>query len=295
VSNVFIQGCNFLWNSNVFYGNVGFFGYGSNFVLLDNTFNGNTNLAPASFNEVSTNLYYNGTISAVGLAWLQVGGNYFLGRNTILNNLFEGIQVQSGPNSVVGNTYNNLCSDASSCALCATGWGSSPPFVGRSTCFVGNSVYGGKLGQRGENANAPFTLTFSGNSLDLYPTFNATNDSPGTAVAVNYAQRVNICGNTMSNGGCGFIFQGTNGSALILNNNFGSVSYKGIGYLDIGDSLNMAQIFGNSLGQGVNFHAQLAYTNSFGWFMGSNTYVNLNSNSVPLFTDPASSAIHIFN
>ena len=37
------------------------------------------------------------------------------------------------------------------------------------------------------------------------------------------------------------------------------------------------------------------YTNSFGWFAGSNTNVNSNSTNVPLFTDPASSAIHIFN
>ena len=37
------------------------------------------------------------------------------------------------------------------------------------------------------------------------------------------------------------------------------------------------------------------YTNSFGWFAASNTYVNSNSTNVPLCTDPASSAIHIFN
>lgn len=36
-------------------------------------------------------------------------------------------------------------------------------------------------------------------------------------------------------------------------------------------------------------------TNSFGWFRGSNTYVNTNSISVPIFADPPSSAIHIYN
>ena len=40
---------------------------------------------------------------------------------------------------------------------------------------------------------------------------------------------------------------------------------------------------------------QLPYTISFGWFIGSNTYVTNVSTKVPLFTDPASSALHIYN
>jgi hypothetical protein len=71
VSNVFVTACNFLWNSNVFYGNVGLFGQGNNFVLLNNTFNGNTNLAPTNYEAVSTNSYYGGIIASVGLSWLQ--------------------------------------------------------------------------------------------------------------------------------------------------------------------------------------------------------------------------------
>jgi hypothetical protein len=73
-----------------------------------------------------------------------------------------------------------------------------------------------------------------------------------------------------------------------------NAAYCGIGHLNTGDSLNTAQIFGNTIGQGVNFHVQLTYTNSFGWFLGSNTYYNASGTSVPLFTDPASSAIHIY-
>jgi hypothetical protein len=295
LSNIFVQGCAFLWSSNLPFGNVGFFGYGSNFVFLNNTFNGNTNLAPTNFAAVSTNLYYSGAIAAVGLVWLQIDGNYFVGRNTILNNFFEGVQLQCGPNAVVGNIYSNMCSDGSSCALCATGWSTTPPFTQYSTCFIANSVYGSVNGQRGErNSTGPFTLNFSGNSLQLYPGFNEAGGYPGAAVEVNYANTVNVCGNTMLSGGHGLTFDDINGSALILNNDFGSASYCGIGYLYTGNSLNTAQIFSNVLGQGVNFHIQLPYTNSFGWFAASNMYWNITSNSVPLFTDPASSSIHIY-
>ena len=80
-----------------------------------------------------------------------------------------------------------------------------------------------------------------------------------------------------------------------MNNDFGAVTYCGIGYQYIGDSLNSAQIFSNILGQGVNFHIQLPYTNSFGWFVGSNIYLDINSNSNSVFMDPISSAVHIFN
>jgi hypothetical protein len=80
-----------------------------------------------------------------------------------------------------------------------------------------------------------------------------------------------------------------------LNNNFGAAAYRGIGYQFTGESINTAQIFGNILGQGVSFHVQLTYSNSFGWFLGGNTNVDTNSNIVPLFTDPASTAAHLYN
>jgi len=84
-------------------------------------------------------------------------------------------------------------------------------------------------------------------------------------------------------------------NAVILNNNFSAAAYRGIGYGSAGDYLNAGQIFGNTLCEGVSFHVQLTYSNSFGWFLGGNTNVNTNQNVVPLFTDPASSAVHIFN
>jgi hypothetical protein len=83
--------------------------------------------------------------------------------------------------------------------------------------------------------------------------------------------------------------------ALILNNNFNNAASRSVDYGSLEDSLTTAQIFGNILGDGVGFRGQLASANSFGWFLGNNTYLNATSNTVAPFLDPASSAIHIFN
>jgi len=103
----------------------------------------------------------------------------------------------------------------------------------------------------------------------------------------------NVCGNTLVAGKVAFSFVGSNTSAVILNNNFGAAAYRGIGYVSTGDSLSTAQIFGNTVGQGVSFHVQFPSSNSFGWFLGRNTYLNSSSNTP--FLDPASSAVHIRN
>jgi hypothetical protein len=304
VSNVMFRACDFLWISNVMYGNVGVMvaGLVSNCVVMENTFNGNTDLAPTNFAYVSTNPYYGSPVAfaGVGIAWLQIGGNFFVARNTILNNYFEGVQVDMGPNAVVGNTYSSMINNTASCALCASVYAGANNVLQYSTCFVGNSVYGGRYGERGYNglgqsSSTLYTLNFSGNSLDLYPAYDISGDYPGAAVAVAGSQAANICGNTMTNGGHGYRFQDTNISALILDNNFAGAGYRGIGYVSFGDFVTTAQIFSNILGQGVTFHAQLPYSDSFGWFMSSNIYVTNISTAVPLFTDPASSAIHILN
>ena len=85
----------------------------------------------------------------------------------------------------------------------------------------------------------------------------------------------------------------TNNAALILNNNFSNATFGSIGYGAAGDSLNSAQIYGNTLNEGVTFHVQLTYSNSFSWFFRHNTYVEASTNIVPPFFDPMSSAAHI--
>jgi Concanavalin A-like lectin/glucanases superfamily len=313
ISNFMVVACAFIpWQSNLYFtsttnnspsntlyttiwqvGNVGIMGDGPlNAMIVSNTYIGNSALT----NVQSS--YSSNSIAPDGFVWFQSSGNVFVAGNVISNNALEGVQLNAGPNAVVGNRYDTLVSDASCCALCATGGQTGATGAGLSnywTCFVGNSIYGGREGERGAPNVSPFFLNFSDNSLYLYPPFNTNGDSPGYVATVQACQTANICGNMLSNGGYGLVFSSTNASALILNNNFGAASYCGIGTYFIFDSLSSAQIFGNTIGEGVNFHIQLPYTNSFSWFLGSNTYWNVNSNSVSPFFDPASAAVHIFN
>jgi hypothetical protein len=163
--------------------------------------------------------------------------------------------------------------------------------------FVVNSVYGGQKGVEGAAESEPYAYYCSGNCFTLYPSFGVptADDDPGFAAEAAGCQRASVCGNTLFAGGYGFYFTGANSNAFILNNNFSGAAYRGIGYILSGDSLNSAQIFDNTLCEGVSFHVQLHYVDSFGWFLGNNTNVNTNSIVVSLFTDPASTAIHIFN
>ena len=296
------------WTSNTTNwqdGNVAIFGDGPfNAVVVSNIYIGNSSLITENTNVIGTNVVGGQTniLAPDGFVCFQTSGNVFVARNTISNNELEAVQLNAGPNAVVGNTFGTLVSDLSCCALNAYNGNQQGVLATNAgnygacftTCFIGNSVYGGRNGEEGGQSDGPFTINFSGNSLNLYLAFDSSSDYPGAAVNVARCQAANVCGNTLIAGGYGFYFSGTNAGALILNNNFSGPTYRGIGYLSVGDSLTTAQIFGNTLGQGVSFHAQLPYTNSFGWFIGSNTYVTNISTNV-LFTDPASSAIHIYN
>jgi hypothetical protein len=283
---------------------VAVFGTGTpdyNVTVLDNIYNGNTNLLPStnnSFGYVSTNS--SSLIAPDGFVFFQSGGNYFVARNTILNNQLEGVQMSAGPSSVVGNTYSSLVSCGSGCALALNNGGFKAlggyNANNYSACFIGNSVYGGRNGNspQGQGTNPVYCLNFSGNELTLYPPF-PQGDYPGAAALIQNYTSANVFGNNLVSGGLGFRFVDNNGNALVLNNNFTNVTYRGIGYYTSADSVNTAQIFGNTLDEGVSFHVQLPYANSFGWFLGGNTYLNASTNSVSLFMDPLSSAVHIFN
>jgi hypothetical protein len=107
------------------------------------------------------------------------------------------------------------------------------------------------------------------------------------------ALSVSVVGNTLAAGGQGCVFGDANVSSLILNNNFGAATYGGIDGGGDGSYLSTAQIFSNVLNDGLTFHVQLSYSNSFGWFMGSNTYWNASSNSVLPFLDPLASSVHL--
>jgi hypothetical protein len=292
-------------NTTGFYGSVGIFGDGTpdyNINILDNTYNGNTNLAPDTnnpFGYVSTNATQ--MLAPNGFVYFQSGGNYFIARNTILNYELEGVQLSGGPSSVVGNTYYTLVSVGACCALAMNAaWtlaviGTNA--INYSACFIGNSVYGGRNGQspQGQGNSMPvYCLNFSGNELILYPPF-AHADYPGAAVSLQNTTSANVFGNTLVSGGHGVVFASGCGNAVVMNNDFANVSYRGVGLAGGGGSLRNAAIFNNILGQGVSFHVELPYTDSFGWFLEGNTCLNGSSNSVPPFLDPLSSAVHMSN
>ena len=300
ISNVLVRACDFnMWSgSDTNFGNAGIFGGAMNLVVIENTFNGNMDLAP------STNGYA-GTpqskwLAPPGFVWLIQGGNLFVARNSISNYYLEAVQVNAGPNSIVGNIFQTLVNVASCCALCETGgaavWAWGRPGITNfenATCFIGNSVYGGRQGFETPGTDTPYTYNCSGNWFHLYPPFAEINDCPGAAAMAYGCQTASVCGNTLDSGGHGFMFSGTNATALILNNNFSGATYRGIGYLSASDYVNSAQIFGNILGQGSTFHVELPSANSFGWFLGQNEYLDAANKSVPPFLDPISSAVHI--
>jgi hypothetical protein len=261
---------------------------------MQNTFNGNSLLT-------GTNSALGSWLAADGFVYFQAEGNVFVARNFITNNALEGVQLEAGPNSVVGNTFYTFANDGSCCALNAcqpgVGWAGFT-VTDCSTCFIGNSVYGGRHGESPQGWNPAadilYSINFSGNTLTLYPPFDVTDDDPGAAVLVADCLSANVFGNTLVSGGYGFEFQGICSNALVLNNNFGAASYRGIGYRYVGDSLNSAQIFGDTLGEGVSFHLQIPYANSFGWFAGQNAYLTgTNQTATSPFTDPPASALHI--
>jgi hypothetical protein len=286
-------------NTTPWNGSVGIFCSGCrNVNILENTYNGNTNLVPStnnSFGYVNTNGFQH--VAPDGFAWLESGGNYFVARNSISNYELEGIAVDAGPNSVVGNTYYTLVSDGACCALnsicnSTAGLTGFDP-INNVTCFIGNSVHGGRNGEspQGENSNPSYSLNFSGNYLSLYPPL-PQEGSPSAAVYVRTCASVNVFGNTLAYGGQGIMFDTGCNNAVIMNNNFANATYRGIGLAVGGGTLQQAAIFNNIIGPGSTFHVQLPFANSFGWFLNQNEYLDASGNNVPPFLDPISSAVH---
>jgi hypothetical protein len=278
-------------------------------VALENTYNGNSQIVITSTNTsvpvtqadfINTNV---GTWFAPdGFIYFQQPGNTFIARNCITNNALEAVQLNAGPNSVVGNTFYTSVNDIASCALNgAIGHLGLPGTnsLDNSSTFIGNWVYGDRHGDLlitgTTNNELPAVITVSGNWLNLSPPLSVSDEFPGAAASIQICQTANVLGNTLVAGGHGVRFGLACSNALIMNNNFAGAAYRGIGYEYTGDSLNTAQIFGNTLSEGVSFHVQLPWPTSFGWFMGNNQCLDINSNTNSAFLDPASSAIHTFN
>ncbi len=325
VSNVMVRECNFIpsgtvdtyGSNNVYTGQtnttieVGVLartGANLNLAVLENTYNANRLITTTNTNTAApvtltdlVNCTNNDWIAPDGFVWFQQVGNGFVARNCISNNELEAVQINAGPASVVCNTFYTLVNNNSCCALNGgVGLYGLPGsnIVDSSTTFVGNWVYGERHGdllfQYTTNGELPSVINISGNWFNLSPVVSVPNNYPGAAASIQFCQSANVIGNTLVTGGHGVLFGFACTNALVMDNDFGAATYRGIGYQATGNSLNAAQIYSNTLGEGASFHVQLTYSNSFGWFLGNNIYSTTNSNSVSLFTDPASSDMHIY-
>ena len=116
----------------------------------------------------------------------------------------------------------------------------------------------------------------------------------GAAVMIGSCPAASVCGNTMSEGYCGLVFTLQSTNVLVLNNDFGSAQFVGMGYPVIPAGLARAQVYGNRIGQGLTFHAQMNYPDTFGWFFKQNQFLN-GTNVVPPFFDPAGNSAHVAN
>jgi hypothetical protein len=319
VSNILVRACNFItWqgtngyvpgqcNSNIpnsgpYYFGVGIYerapraGWPCNIGVMESSFNGNPNL---------TNYMTNQEGAANGFIFYQEGGNWFALRNFVTNNAEEGMQFESGPAAVAGNTFYSWANNYACCALSAWG-GADPGLTGtgpgnHSTTFVGNWVWGNEFGELGANvipSNGPCALSFSGNYLDLFlPVGNPSfMNLAGAAVSVSNCQPLSVCGNTVVNAGQGVYFWGASSNSVILANNFSGVTDSSILDLGLGAlTVQDGQVVRNILARGDGYHLKVPYTQGLNWFLYQNQFINASSNSVPPFTDPASLPAHISN
>ena len=131
-------------------------------------------------------------------------------------------------------------------------------------------------------------------SNGLTPSFAKASAFAQPAAAIAGCQTLNLCGNILVRGGYAVWYEENRANALVLNNDFSGATCRAIGYLFGDSALPNAQIYGNILGEGVSFHAQIMPYNGFGWFLKQNQYRN-GSAIVPAFLDPAASSARLSN
>jgi hypothetical protein len=245
-----------------------------------------------------TNFITNQTASGNGFLYCSGGGNSFALRNFITNNAEEGVQFDSGPVAIAGNTFWSLAINDAACAL-------APNFLNSATTgslspsitFVGNSVVGNAYGACNDASNmaAPYTLNFSGNSLSLL--LQPTNPSDlniyvSSGLSLFGCQNLSVCGNVMSTGGTGVAYITSCSNSVILANNFSAVAYRSILDLGVGSEIDN-QTIGNVLGCGNSCHLKAHLSEGQSWFLYNNQYVNTNLNNVLPFTDAGTLWAHI--
>jgi hypothetical protein len=220
-----------------------------NVVVLSNAFNGDISLnntitnvtLPLTQSEAVNTNNFDFAPAPDGFVWFQFGGNFFVAGNIISNNQLEAVQLNTGPNAVVGNRFGTVVSHSSACAICAYA-SSQLGLTGTSndywTTFVGNSVYGNRMGERahdGVQAN-PFSINVSGNLYNLFPAFDggvACIDYPSAAVLLAACRSAYVLDNMVVSAGLGVLLDYSCTNALIMDNDFSGVTYRSIGYHDL--------------------------------------------------------------
>jgi len=225
------------------------------------------------------------------------GGNCFIARNAITNYALEGIQFNTGPGAAVGNDFVGFVSVLATCALnafCNSNNTVSGSDNDRFFSFVGNYVANGRhgeLGAAGHHSELRYKLNFCGNTISVYPAFNRSDDYPGAVVTANEAVFCNISGNTLLAGGHGVRLLDNCTNAVILKNDFGAATHRGIAYEGSNGIVRNIIAAKNILGQGDSYHVRLPYFDSFNYFLIRNTYKD-GASTNNAFLDPAASPVH---
>jgi hypothetical protein len=102
-----------------------------------------------------------------------------------------------------------------------------------------------------------------------------------------------VAGNTLTGSGHGIMFYEHCTNAVILKNDFGAATHRGIAWDGASGFLQHATIAKNVLGQGNSYHLKLRHPDSFNYFLMHNTYKNGASTNAP-FIDAANSPVHFF-
>jgi len=131
--------------------------------------------------------------------------------------------------------------------------------------------------------------------LGYYPisftNLSVSTNGPGNSLLIDSTNESQLLFDTWnSDGTTNFNLAGEGSLMFWFNPDWTSGNGSGSG--PGGDWSALIEIFGNKLGEGVSFHVQIPYANSFGWFLKQNTYMN-GTNVIPAFLDPASSAVHL--
>lgn len=296
------------WNSP-YYSGVGVFGVVlTNVVLIGNAYDGNPAYVPTNHGQ---------WVTGDGIVWFQSGGNWYLSENRVDKFGIEGVQFNSGPSALVGNTFAATKENGiAAIAVTASANGVSGDAFDCSHSIVGNSFVNVRIGLTSWYSNL---LTFCGNYVSNCPPMLATNvpwcDQENAMISFYSPQSLyaNVSGNTVSNAGYAINTYGTNGGLVprmlfALANDFSNIQRvdphplvfsRGTFRLESGTSnasptnvIIARSIVGAAVSNPA--HLSLDVSDASHFYLLQNIYRNTNGVSGSVVTDPANAPIHVY-